>query len=155
LEKTDVLFEFAKEHKETFKGIMKVFKDFLNRLKNAIKKLAGDKWGNSDEARLMSDFYTELAEVYKTVAKNTFEVVSNAANSGENTKSAENKKTPKGEKVQYSGKSEQYAEYDKPITVADVSLLRSIERKSVSKFTSEDLQKAQKWAYKFYKELGT
>ncbi|MDD6094951.1 MAG: hypothetical protein PUC29_04325, partial [Clostridia bacterium] len=104
LEKTDVLFEFAKEHEETFKGIMKVFKDFLNRLKNAIKKLAGDKWGNSDEARLMSDYYTELAEVYKTVAKKTFEALSNAANSGENTKSAENKKAPAGEKVQNSRK---------------------------------------------------
>lgn len=46
-------------------------------------------------------------------------------------------------------------EYKKPITFDDVLTLRSIGRKSVNAFTSEDLQKAGKWAYKFYRELGT
>ncbi len=53
------------------------------------------------------------------------------------------------------------ATYDKPITVSDVQQLREIikahngERVSINDFTSADIQKAQKWAYKFYKELGT
>lgn len=47
-----------------------------------------------------------------------------------------------------------YLEYDKPITLKDIELLRSIGRKSINEFTSEDIEKAQKWAYKFYKELG-
>ena len=46
-------------------------------------------------------------------------------------------------------------EYKKPITFDDVLTLRSIGRKSVNAFTSEDIQKAGKWAYKFYRELGT
>ncbi len=46
------------------------------------------------------------------------------------------------------------------ITLDDVRTLRSIieahngQRVSINDFTSEDIQKAQKWAYKFYKELG-
>jgi len=46
-------------------------------------------------------------------------------------------------------------EYSTPITMRDVETLRSIGRKSINAFTSEDIKKAQKWAYKFYKELGT
>lgn len=41
------------------------------------------------------------------------------------------------------------------ITQADVEQLRSIGRKSISEFTSEDIQKSEKWAKKFYSELGT
>lgn len=46
-------------------------------------------------------------------------------------------------------------EYENPITVTDVETLRSIGRKSVNDFTSEDIQKSGKWAHKFYQELGT
>ena len=45
-------------------------------------------------------------------------------------------------------------EYKKPITQQDVIPLRSIGRKSVNEFSSEDIQKTKKWAYKFYQELG-
>ena len=45
-------------------------------------------------------------------------------------------------------------EYSKPITLHDVEVLRSIGRKSINQFTSEDIKKAQKWAYKFYNEFG-
>jgi len=48
-----------------------------------------------------------------------------------------------------------YTEYDKPITIADIEVLRKIGRKSINEFTPEELKIAQKWAYKFYKELGT
>ncbi len=41
------------------------------------------------------------------------------------------------------------------ITQADIEQLRSIGRKSISEFTSEDIQKSEKWAKKFYSELGT
>ena len=46
-------------------------------------------------------------------------------------------------------------EYESPITPQDVETLRSIGRRSVNSFTGEDIRKASKWAYKFYKELGT
>ena len=41
------------------------------------------------------------------------------------------------------------------ITQADVEQLRSIGRKSIFEFTSEDIQKSEKWAKNFYSELGT
>ncbi len=41
------------------------------------------------------------------------------------------------------------------ITMSDVIALRSIEKISVNNFTSEDIYKSEKWAQKFYKELGT
>ena len=47
-----------------------------------------------------------------------------------------------------------YADYDKPITTKDIEVLRSIGRKSVNDFTAEDLEIAQKWAHKFYQQLG-
>ncbi len=43
------------------------------------------------------------------------------------------------------------------ITLQDVQIIRTIndgKRKSINDFTSEDIQKAEKWARKFYKELG-
>ncbi len=55
----------------------------------------------------------------------------------------------------YSIPENSYTEYDKPITMDDVNILRSIGRKSINDFTSEDIKKSQKWAHKFYKELGT
>jgi len=48
-----------------------------------------------------------------------------------------------------------FIEYDKPITTEDIDMLRSIGRRSINDFSSENIEKAQKWAHKFYKELGT
>ncbi len=45
-------------------------------------------------------------------------------------------------------------DYDSQITEEDVLWLHTIGRKSVNDFTSEDLEKAAKWARKFYGELG-
>ncbi len=56
--------------------------------------------------------------------------------------------------VRYSLPRNRYVEYDKPITIEDIQTLRSIGRKSINNFTSEDIEKAQKWAYKFYQQLG-
>lgn len=49
---------------------------------------------------------------------------------------------------------DKYSDYDKPITAKDIEVLRSIGRKSINNFTSDDIEKAQKWAYKFYQQLG-
>ena len=73
----------------------------------------------------------------------------------------ESKKEARGPPKAQEGKAsmeleslENIAEWEKPITLQDVLTLRSIGRKSINKFTAEDIKKAQKWAYKFYKELG-
>lgn len=49
---------------------------------------------------------------------------------------------------------ENYKEYKKPITQQDVETLRSIGRKSINDFSQEDIEKSQKWAYKFFEQLG-
>lgn len=41
------------------------------------------------------------------------------------------------------------------ITISDIDILRSIGRKSINDFTSEDIAKSEKWAKKFYRELVT
>lgn len=41
------------------------------------------------------------------------------------------------------------------ISNKDIEILRTIGKKSINDFTSEDIQKSEKWARKFYKELGT
>lgn len=45
-------------------------------------------------------------------------------------------------------------EVDSKITQSDIEQLRSIGRKSIFNFTHEDIQKSEKWAKKFYSELG-
>ena len=44
---------------------------------------------------------------------------------------------------------------DENITVDDLQTIRAIGRKSVNDFTSEDVRATEKWARKFYRELGT
>lgn len=54
--------------------------------------------------------------------------------------------------------TEDYSAYDKQITLDDVKNIHSISQQhgqlSVKRFTSEQLKLAQKWAYKFYQDLG-
>ncbi len=46
-------------------------------------------------------------------------------------------------------------QYNEPINTQDIATLRSIGRKSINDFTSEDIAKSGKWAYKFWQQLGT
>lgn len=63
---------------------------------------------------------------------------------------AESKARESGQKNSYSDE-----EWKKPITPSDVKTAQSIVRKSINAFTSEEIRKTQKWAHKFYRELGT
>ncbi len=57
--------------------------------------------------------------------------------------------------TKFSKKDEaRYTEYDKPITLRDVEVLRSIDGKSINTFDTKEIELTQKWAHKFYKELG-
>ena len=46
-------------------------------------------------------------------------------------------------------------QYKEPINAQDILILRSIGRKSINDFTSENIDKSGKWAYKFWQQLGT
>ena len=63
---------------------------------------------------------------------------------------AESEARESGQKNSYSDE-----EWKKPITPSDVKTAQSIVRKSINAFTSEEIRKTQKWAHKFYRELGT
>ena len=63
---------------------------------------------------------------------------------------AESEARESGQKNSYSDE-----EWNKPITPSDVEAVQSIGRKSINAFTSEEIRKTQKWAHKFYRELGT
>jgi hypothetical protein len=65
-----------------------------------------------------------------------------AANAEKGVGSGENSRKSKGHAT------------DDTIEAEDVDVLRSIGRKSVNNFTSDDIKKSEKWAKKFYKELG-
>lgn len=54
-----------------------------------------------------------------------------------------------------SDEETKYTDYNSPITEDDIETLRSIGRKSINDFTSEDIQRSQKWAHKFWQQLGT
>ena len=58
-----------------------------------------------------------------------------------------------GTKTAFDVSPKQIEEWEKPITLQEVEILRTIGPKSINKFTPEELKIAQKWAYKFYKEL--
>lgn len=52
----------------------------------------------------------------------------------------------------------EYSEYDKPVSRADIDTIHDIGKNkgklSVNQFTSKELQATQKWAHKFYQQLG-
>ncbi len=58
-----------------------------------------------------------------------------------------------------SEEDSRYSDYDKPITMQDVKVVQSIAEKypkgtSIKEIAAGDVPTLQKWAYKFYKELG-
>ena len=91
-------------------------------------------WSGEDESRL---FITSILQ--KAV-----DVKIEKQKSGKNI-------SEKSEKASIRGGAEGGAE----ITEKDISVLRDIPRKSINNFTSEEIQKTEVWAKRFYQELGT
>ena len=75
---------------------------------------------------------------------------------------SDNVKTTNQQKMYVSGRSAvakpKFLDYDKPISLVDVELIHQIAAKdpklSINKFTAGDIEATQKWAHKFYQELG-
>lgn len=60
-----------------------------------------------------------------------------------------------GETMNSESRSADFTEYNKPITEQDIQQIRAIGRKSINEFTDADIKATQKWAYKFYRQMGT
>ena len=129
---------------------MRKFIDTLKNIVEAIKNyLKNGDVNHRIAAQLAQDVealeqYEKLwVDALKAAVKNNAKMQSN---SKENTDTESS-----GGKMSISEETD----YDTPITLKDIEILRSIGRKSINQFTSEDIEKSAKWAYKFYKELGT
>lgn len=122
------------------KGLFEKIKEFIH---NILAKLRKDYTGidpNSDEAkalRSMTDVVEQMSALFEDAAVDAAQAHSQAA---------EGRQT--GE-VKYQKRS------TAGIEPQDVEQLRSIGRKSVNEFTGAEIQKTEKWARKFYRELGT
>lgn len=163
LRDSKALEKLAMENANLFVKVVTKVREFIANL----RKAQTDMYGGSEELhdaalklREALKSLEEVQEVFDNALENSIRNMRNALAEAENAKTRENldvlEKQAEKEGLQLSEEiGDRYADYDKPITVYDVEVLRSIGRKSINSFTSEDIQKVAKWAYKFYKELGT
>lgn len=139
-----VLEELSRADKTLWEKI----KDKITQIIGKIKKAYGELKGTSRTAQILSETVESMEELERLFVEGVVE-----AGKG-------NRKTTEGTatEVRYSLPA---GEYDQPITKSDIQKLRDIseahggERVSINDFTSEDIEASQKWAYKFYQELGT
>jgi len=125
---------------EADRGLWNTIKKWFEDLIARLKKLFADLDPQSENGRIVREMGDRLDSVRQMWADMVVEAGKIATESTQ-------------EQIKNSRKD--FQDYDKPITLADVEILRSIGRKSINAFSAEEIKKAQKWAYKFYQELGT
>lgn len=141
------LADFAEKNKKAANKFVAAVKKILDNIKKFFGELLHGVNSRTAEAAIIRRCGVESAKALQAQFDKTFL----AAMEGNAARNALGEMELGGEMF---ADEEDYAEYDKPITKADVDVLRSIGRKSVNEFSSEEIKKAQKWAYKFHKELG-
>ncbi len=115
------------------------YEAMLHRIESEI---FADAFGNINYFRLGADRYTDAAR--ETVNETI----------GRETAAATERRT--GPPTQFSeGEERRRQSGSNRITENDIQELRSVGRKSVNSFTSEDIQKAEKWARIYEKDLKT
>lgn len=122
------------------------------KVRSILRAYALDYYGlYGEDSTTMGDLYREyLADRAAGIAQKETD---KAVRLPDERKAARDQRD--GIRAMRASQSTRYGEYEKPITPRDVETLRSIGRKSINEFTSEDIEKAQKWAYKFYQDIGT
>lgn len=146
------LFKMSEEGKKIFDSLSEAEKKTLTeKIKKIIRNLID--WANellglyeskSQEAGWLREFQDELSEIAKTWDQMLAQAVEvNAALEGEGTT---------GEALSKEITDAQLSEKE-TITQDAIDALRSIGRKSVNEFTSEDIKKAEPFARRMFKEL--
>lgn len=127
------------------KSLAQKVKSFVGQLLAKIRRVAKELGlaPDSEEGKYIASMETGLQSLYDMWTDALIDAGRSFSRAG--VASGENGKVQR---------SERYEDYDKPISLQDIEVLRSIGRKSINEFTSQEIEKAQKWAYKFYKELG-
>ena len=122
------------------KGLFEKIKEFIHSILDKLRKEYAGIDPNSDEAkalRSMTDVVEQMSALFEDAAVDAAQAHSQAAEGQQTGEVKFQKRSAEG------------------IEPQDVEQLRSIGRKSVNEFTSEEIQKTEKWARKFYRELGT
>lgn len=137
-----VLDELAKTDKSLWEKVRDWIFDIIGQIRRSYESLNQA----SKTAQVLKETMDSLDELERLFTEGVREA-------GERTRTAgvETEARTEGERI-YSFTP---ADFEKPITLHDIEVLRSIGRKSINAFTSADIEKAQKWAYKFYQEMGT
>lgn len=127
------------------RSALEKIRDFISELLDTISAAARRITGAKDLAAL-----TELEGWAQDMAKMLDVAMSET---GRRTAERASQQTgPQAESAAYSLADE--GESTPGITLEDVNALRSIGRKSINAFTSEEIRATEPWARKFYRELG-
>ena len=145
LKNSEVFEKLARQNLPLAQRIKAGLDGFIKKLSANRKAAFENLDATSPEARAIAASETSLKETQK--------LWDNALKGA--IKENEGKRAGKDTMLELRDEGRYNAEYEKPITSEDTEPLRSIGRKNIKDFTSEDIAKTQKWAYKFYRELGT
>lgn len=146
LKNSEVFEKLARQNLPLAQRIKAGLDGFIKKLSANRKAAFENLDATSPEARAIAASETSLKETQKLWDN----ALKGAIKENEGRKSAS-----KDTMLELRDEGRYNAEYEKPLTSEDVETLHSIGRKSIKDFTSEDIAKTQKWAYKFYRELGT
>lgn len=145
LKNSEVFERLARQNLSLAQRIKAGLDGFIKKLSANRKAAFENLDATSPEARAIAASETSLKETQKLWDN----ALKGAIKENEGRKSA-----GKDTMLELRDEGRYNAEYEKPITSEDIEPLRSIGRKNIKDFTSEDIAKTQKWAYKFYRELG-
>ena len=145
LKNSEVFEKLARQNLTLAQRIKAGLDGFIKKLSANRKAAFENLDATSPEARAIAASETSLKETQK--------LWDNALKGA--IKENEGRRAGKDTMLELRDEGRYNAEYEKPITSEDIEPLRSIGRKNIKDFTSEDIAKTQKWAYKFYRELGT
>lgn len=138
--------QFISGHPEAARGFIGVLKKLISDIKELVRDFSA-RSGIARELRSEQETYEKALNMWLGIADD----VARKAENGQ-----KNNTVRGGVRMDVNeDPAKEYADFDKPITQDDIKVLRSIGRKSINSFTDEDIIKSRKWAYKFYKELGT
>ena len=138
--------------KPKYKGVLRVLGNVIERMKrkiSAFKRAWNGAQAKTEEGKTVS---AGDAKAYEQAQKMFNELILRASANYKLLKDGKwESDSEKSEKASIRGGAEGGAE----ITEKDIAVLRDIPRKSINDFTSEEIQKTEVWAKRFYQELGT
>lgn len=138
--------------KPKYKGVLRVLGNVIERMKrkiSAFKRAWNGAQAKTEEGKTVS---AGDAKAYEQAQQMFNELILRASANYKLLKDGKwESDSEKSEKASIRGGAEGGAE----ITEKDIAVLRDIPRKSINDFTSEEIQKTEVWAKRFYQELGT